>query len=367
MSGELLLVAAAAIAIAYANGQNDVSKGIATLVGSGVTSYRRAIVWGSVWTGVGGIAGAALAGAMLTTFGNGLLTTGATPTLATALAVVLGAAAWVAIASRTGLPVSTTHALVGALVGVAIVAFGTAGIRWGVLGYKIAVPLLVGPFVALAITATLLRFGRRRASADCACLAPGGVAATVPGALAHTFEVPAIVVGSRAECERAHPTAVRITIDHLHWLTSGAASFARGLNDAPKIVALVLSGAALAGDGVALSTWFVVVTAAMVAGSLVGGLRVTRVLAEDVTRMDHREGFIANLTTATLVTLAAVKGMPLSTTHVASGAIIGAGTARRDRIDWRTVRKLAMAWIVTLPLAAALAIGVYVVLQAALP
>jgi PiT family inorganic phosphate transporter len=102
---------------------------------------------------------------------------------------------------------------------------------------------------------------------------------------------------------------------------------------------------------------------AMVAGSLYGGLRVTRTLAERVTKLDHQEGFAANLVTAVLVGLGAWQGLPLSTTHVSTGAIIGAGLNRSRAVEWRTVRSLALAWIVTLPMAGLLAIVVYAVLR----
>jgi PiT family inorganic phosphate transporter len=334
----IILVVIAGAVIAFVNGQNDVGKGIATLVGSGVTNYRRAIVWGAIWTGIGALAGSLIAGAMLTTFGKGLLGAGVTPTFATALAVIFGAAAWVLIATRAGLPVSTTHAIIGALTGVGLVAFGTRGVRWEAIEHKLLVPLLVGPFIALAATAALLRIGRRH------------------GDLA--FALPTLMVASSAACAK-QPSAARVTMDHLHWATSGAASFARGLNDAPKIVALILGGAALTSAGIAPAIWFAIVTVAMVAGSVWGGLRVTRVLAENVTRMDHREGFVANLVTALLVGLGAWQGLPLSTTHVSTGAIIGAGTTRGSAIDWRTVRGMVLAWVVTIPLAAGLAVTAY--------
>jgi PiT family inorganic phosphate transporter len=103
----------------------------------------------------------------------------------------------------------------------------------------------------------------------------------------------------------------------------------------------------------------------MVAGSLVGGLRVTRVLAEKVTRLDHQEGFIANLVTSTLVGAAAFHGLPLSTTHVSSGAILGAGAQKgRGGIDWRTVRGMLLAWLVTVPSAAALGMAIYGIIKA---
>ncbi len=354
--------------IAFANGQNDVSKGIATLVGSGVTNHRRAIVWGALWTGAGGLAAAVLAGAMVATFGKGLLVAGTTATLAAALAMLLGAAVWVMIATRTGLPVSTTHAIVGSLTGVTVIAYGAGAIHWASLERKIVLPLLLTPLVALAATALLLRATRRpgTVAADCACVVPARAAIIADGALCAAARVamvpPRLVLATSAACAAA-PVTARVTINHLHWLTSGATSFARGLNDAPKIVALSLAGAILTGEAITGPTWFVVITAAMVAGSLYGGLRVTRVLAERVTRMDHHEGFVANLVTAVLVGLGAWQGLPLSTTHVSTGAIVGAGTQRAGAIDWRTVRGLLLAWVVTLPCAAALGILLYGLLR----
>src|SRR6058998_50709 len=99
------------LALAYANGTNDVSKAIATLVGSGVTNYRTAIIWGTIWTTVGAAASGVVAGAMLNTFSSGLFQPGVAAPPALAGAVLVGAIAWVLVASRTGLPVSTTHAL----------------------------------------------------------------------------------------------------------------------------------------------------------------------------------------------------------------------------------------------------------------
>ncbi|MBA2484982.1 MAG: inorganic phosphate transporter, partial [Nitrospira sp.] len=112
-SPALLLV----MALAYANGTNDVSKAIATLVGSGVTNYRTAIIWGTAWTVAGAGLSALMADAMLKTFIVGLIQPGIATPPALALAIFIGSMGWVLIASRTGLPVSTTHALTGALVG----------------------------------------------------------------------------------------------------------------------------------------------------------------------------------------------------------------------------------------------------------
>ena len=228
------------------------------------------------------------------------------------------------------------------------------------------IPLLVSPLAAfvlgrLASRALARAFTGGGDAADCVCVgarsAPevawvGGDSAalrTMPG-----FDV-SLAAGDAASCRRAMPAALRLTGDHLHWLSSGAVSFARGLNDAPKIVGLSLATALLAPSFWTLGSksLFVLVSAGIVLGSLAAGRRVTRVLAEDVTPMNHREGLAANLVTATLVGAGAVYGLPMSTTHVSSGGIVGMG-AERGSLDWAKVRQIAAAWVVTLPAAALL-------------
>ncbi len=138
-----LFAFALAFVLAFANGANDVSKAIATLVGSGITDYRSAIAWGTVWTVVGAALAAFVASAMIKTFSHGLIQTGTIIEPDVTLAVLTGAIAWVLFASHTGLPVSTTHALTGAIVGTGFVAFAGEGLIWSAIGRKIALPLLV--------------------------------------------------------------------------------------------------------------------------------------------------------------------------------------------------------------------------------
>ena len=137
--------------LAFANGANDVSKAIATLVGSGVTDYRPAILWGTCWTVVGAGLSGVLATAMVKTFSQGLLASDAAASPALAPAVLTGAVLWVLVASWTGLPVSTTHALIGAIVGAGLVAFGSEGLVWTGIGKKIVLPLLLSPVLALTV------------------------------------------------------------------------------------------------------------------------------------------------------------------------------------------------------------------------
>src|SRR5262249_18057732 len=125
--------------------EHDVSKGVATLAGSGVSDYRRAIQWGTLWTGVGAVASSVSSLAMIETCGAGLLAKHTTPTLTGALATLLGVGAWVGVATRLGLPVSTTHAIVGSVVGVYSFSHGLEGVNWVGLGARVVVPLLLSP------------------------------------------------------------------------------------------------------------------------------------------------------------------------------------------------------------------------------
>lgn len=359
--------------LAYSNGANDISKGVATLVGSGVTSYRRAILWGTAWTALGAIVAAAVGGAMLATFRTGLLAPGVTPSLSAAMAAVAGAVAWILIATRARLPVSTTHALVGSVVGAGLAAYGMTGIAWSGLATKVALPLAVSPVAAVVLVRLTTRglaraLGAPPASADCVCVGAAGASDAnlqwMPSGSAALSAVPALTFtvarGEAAACREAQPAALRLTGDHLHWLSSGAVSFARGLNDAPKIAAFALAAMVLAPGAAPLNAaWlFALITAGIVAGSVIAGRGVTRVLAEGITPLHHRDGLAANLVTAVLVTTGSMWGLPMSTTHVSSGSIMGVG-AERGAVNWSTVRGIVLAWIVTLPAAAILGIAAY--------
>jgi hypothetical protein len=187
LPGGLLLVAA----VAYANGANDVSKAIATLVGSGVADYRRAIAWGTACTVLGALISVRTGAALADTFSKGLLTSVGGVTFAFAVGVIVGTAAWVVLATRLSLPVSTTHALTGAIVGSGAVVFGLHGVRWSALLQKMVLPLLLSPLLGLVIAGVL-------------------------------------IVLLRA-------VAVRGGLHSLHWMSSGATSRRRFLSLVPRL------------------------------------------------------------------------------------------------------------------------------------
>src|SRR5467141_2836625 len=299
-----LLAFAFVFALASANGANDVSKAIATLVGSGVTDYRSAIAWGTVWTVIGAALAAFVASAMIKTFSHGLVQTGTIIEPAVTLGVLTGTMAWVLFASRTGLPVSTTHALTG--------AFAGEGLIWSAIGKKIALPLLLSPFLAFAVSLLIhpaIRALARKWEGACLCVMPASralVAIDPRGGTKTLFQAAHFgspVMAIPPQCDRAGLQGLVVGLNTIHWISSGLASVARGTNDAPKIVAMLLLGSATAAWPSVSSQLaaFGGVAIAMGLGSYFGGLRVTEVLAEKVTKMNHAEGLSANLTTSSLV------------------------------------------------------------------
>ncbi len=267
------------------------------------------------------------------------------------------------LASRTGWPVSTTHAMTGAIVGAAIAAVGLDGVRWSLLLTTVALPLAASPVVSGLLAYVLHRVSAEalaRASRYCVCVenhAPVSVRLRQAVSGITLVDVPPLVLGPAATCDDAATTRVSVT-DAAHWGTSAALSFARGLNDTPKIVGLGV-GAAVTGSWV-----FLAAAAAMGLGSFVYGRRVTATLAERVTGIDRLEGLSASAVSSSLVLLASFVALPVSTTHVSAGAIIGAGLRGGfDAIRWQTVAHLIVAWVITLPVAGTLAAGVSLLLR----
>lgn len=356
---EIVLIALT-LGLSFANGANDVSKGIATLVGSGTSKFRSAVAWGSLWTVAGGLAAAFATQGLVATFsGKGIL---AAPPSGTAFltAVAVGAVAWLVLATATGLPVSTTHALTGALCGAGIAAAGVTGVSWATVARRTLIPLAVSPLLALAVVTLLVPLLApvfRRADGLCVCLERRDVlpqmAADAASVLA-SASLPSVAVIAGADCPSETLVRVR-ALDSVHWLSSGATSFFRGLNDTPKILALGVVAATE--SGVPSVRFYALVACVMGLGSFVAGLRVTETLAKKVTRISPDQGLAANLATSLLVGLASRWALPVSTTHVSTGAILGSG--RWTDVRWKTVRDLLLAWIVTLPVAALLAGAVY--------
>ena len=230
---------------------------------------------------------------------------------------------------------------------------GVHGVIWPALGQKVALPLVASPIMSLALLLVILPLMRpliTRFDRYCVCIEQ--TAAVTPDGITIREPLPAVEVGSVQSCSTA---VARVTaVDTLHWLSAGATSFFRGLNDTPKILALGV--AAALSVGVTRLPLYGFVALAMGVGSVIAGFRVTRTLAEKVTRITPANGFAANVVTSLLVGAASRFALPVSTTHVSSGAIIGVGLRERD-VRWKIVTEMLLAWVVTLPVSALLAAG----------
>lgn len=303
--------------VAFTNGANANFKGVASLYGSGTTTLRRAALWGTATTFAGSVTALFLANELLAKFsGRGIVSDSLAAAPAFLCAVALGAAATSFLATRLGFPVSTTHALVGALAGAGLA--GGADVQLAALGWTFLYPLVVSPVIAAAAGAVvylLLRTLR---------LAPD------------------------------HRTPL---LDALHVLSTGAASFARGLNDTPKMAALLL-----AVPGLEVHWGFVLVAVAIAAGGLLDIDKVAETLGKKVTGMTPGQGFAASLVTAGLVTTASLHSLPVSTTHVSVGSLLGMGAATRQA-HWRKAAEIVLAWFTTVPAGAALAALAYALIS----
>jgi PiT family inorganic phosphate transporter len=360
--------------VAYANGANDNFKGVATLFGSATASYRSAIALATVTTFAGALCSVYLAEALVHAFsGRGLVPDAVAASPDFLLAVAAGAGATVILATLFGLPVSTTHALTGGLAGAGLVAAGPL-LDLAHLGSGFFLPLLLGPALAVLLTIPVYRalhalserLGIRRES--CICV---GAQQFIPvrqlqynaDLKQYTFLAAApagvaLTIGTPQDCVEKYGgrllgAPAQSLVNGLHFLSAGIVSFARGLNDTPKIVALLLIIEALR-----VELGMLAIAIAMAAGGLLNARKVAVTMSRKIARMNEGQALTANLVTGLLVILASRYGLPVSTTHVSVGAIGGIGlangSAARDVIGG-----ILASWVLTLPIAAAVAALTY--------
>ena len=369
----LTVLVIATFFLAYSNGANDNFKGVATLFGSGTTNYKSAITWATISTFAGSITSLFLAETLLKNFsGRGLVPNELDASPQFVLAVGLGAGMTVMLATLTGFPISTTHGLVGALVGAGLTAVGM-NVNFATLGTLFFLPLLASPLLAVGLGVVSYVFARGlRVKLNvqkewCVCVGevvqlvpipqPKGFLALAPVAL------PDISIGPVEQCRQQYKgklfgSSVQRGLDAIHFLSAGSVGFARGLNDTPKIVALLL---VIKTFDVKLG--MLMVAFAMAIGGLLNARKVAITMSKRITPLNPGQGFTANLVTSFLVILASRVGLPVSTTHVSVGSLFGIGliTGEANR---RVVSGILMSWVLTLPIAAILSAIVYTVITA---
>lgn len=344
---------ASGLALAFANGANDNFKGVATVYGAGQLTYRRALGVATAAQLAGSLASVVIAGALVTAFsGKGLVPPALlTPELLASVAG--GAALTVGIATWFGLPISTTHAIVGALVGAGAIAAGAA-LQLGGLATVFLLPLALGPLVALVLAAALARLGSGLGltGRECVCIVEPSLAAA-QGGMALTNTSLRIAIADANECALHRADGLPgIELDRGlrigHLLSASSVGLARGINDTPKILGLMVGASVIHPGWGALA-----VGGAMAIGGLFGARRVADTLAQKITPIDDGHGLAANLATSFLVIGASRLGMPVSTTHVSTGGIFGIGAAG-GTLHRRATVEILLAWIATLPSAALL-------------
>ncbi|MBI2263642.1 MAG: inorganic phosphate transporter [Armatimonadetes bacterium] len=349
-------------ALAWGNGSNDVSKGIATLIGSGLASPRRAVLWGAFWTLIGGLCSLVLAKELVTSFAAVWFPNGTPLAPTVVLCVILGAASWIFLATWRGYPVSTTHAIAGSLCAAGFWVSGSA-IHWTLVNKAVLLPLLASPLLAFAAALFLLPLLRRCLTPwihRCVCLhitqecTPASVSPSGAATQALTAFPIHAANGSASQCAALPAPFLKIGVDTLHWTSSAAVLFARGLNDGPKILAVALLVSAM-NHGQIPWVLLIALSSCMGLGSLWGGRKVTQVLSRKVTHLPELEGLGASLVTATLVLGASHVGLPVSTTHVSTSAIASVGLQRgASAVSWEVLRGITGAWLVTFPASAAI-------------
>jgi PiT family inorganic phosphate transporter len=361
----LVLLFVATCFLAYSNGANDNFKGVASLFGSRTCGYRTAINWTTITTFAGSIMSIFLAQTLLKKFsGKGIVPDHFTGSEYFLLAVAIGAGLTVIIATLTGFPISTTHALTGGIIGCGLVAVGSQ-VNFGALGKGFVLPLLVSPVLAMAVAGALyvIFHGTRVAlglkKEWCVCLGEDErvIAMPQPNSVLALRAVPLpshLTVDEVENCrERYGGNFLGLTsqqvVDAAHFLSAGTVSFARGLNDTPKIVALLLLWKALD-----ISWGFAAIALTMAIGGLLNARKVAETMSKKITVMNHGQGFTANLTTAILVVLASLFGLPVSTTHVSVGSLFGIGVTT-GKANYPMISAIVLSWLVTLPCAAILA------------
>ena len=354
--------------LAYSNGANDNFKGVASLFGSRTTTYRTAISWATVTTFAGSVCSIFLAQLLLAKFsGKGIVPDALVGSKHFLLAVALGAGLTIILATRLGFPVSTTHGLTGAIIGSGLVAVGDQ-VAFGALGKQFFLPLVLSPVLAVVLGALLylgFHFVRVRlgiTKETCICIGAEELVVTAPHAASglhvHRAQVVSLAVDSETNCSERYVgkffgVNCQRAMDAGHFLSAGIVSFARGLNDTPKIAALLLTVHALDIRG-----GLVLVAITMAIGGVLGARRVAETMSHKITAMNHGQGFSANVATGILVILASVYGLPVSTTHVSVGALYGIGVTTHQA-DSRVMSGILLSWLLTLPCAAALSGAAY--------
>ncbi len=396
--------------MAWGIGANDVANAMATSVGSKAITIKQAIIIAAIFE----FAGAVLAGGAVTsTIRKGIIDSESivgNPELLVfgMLASLLAAGCWLLLASRKGWPVSTTHSIVGAVVGFAAVGIGTEAIKWGKVGdivmSWIITPVIAGflaflifqtvhhlilkqkdplekakryvPFymfiTAFVLTLVTIKKGLKHVGLELSDPQAYSYAALsgVIVALIGAFFIAKIKVDKKKEKDFHFYTVERV-FAVLMVITASGLAFAHGSNDVANAVGPVAAIVSTAQTGVVaaksgVQTWILLLGGiGIVIGLATYGVRVIRTVGQKITHLTPSRGFAAELAASTTIVVASGTGMPISTTQTLVGAVLGVGMARGiTAIDLKVVRNIFASWVITIPAGASLSIVFFFILKA---
>jgi PiT family inorganic phosphate transporter len=313
----LVVTVVVALAFDFTNGFHDTANAVATTVSTRALSPRLAVLSAAL----ANFAGVFVTAAVAKTVGKGIIDTGLANTH-TVLAALLGAIVWNLLTWLLGLPSSSSHALIGGLVGAALVQSGEKGVQWHGLAHKVVIPALWAPTVAFAAAFALL-IGIYWAFQW-----------MTPGLANRSFRLGQLASGI--------------------WV-----AFNHGSNDAQKTMGVIALALYSHGsiDTFYIPRWVQIAAGlSIAAGTYAGGWRIMRTLGQRVFQMDPPAGFAAQVTSGAVIFASTKYGYPLSTTHVVSGAVMGAGATKRlSAVRWGVAGNMVAAWVLTIPAAAAVA------------
>ncbi len=325
MDAGLAIAVLLALGFSVTNGLHDASNAIATLVATRAATPLQAILLATVFN----LLGPLLVGAAVADTIGGIVTVSPSVAVEVIGSGLAAATAWNLGTWRLGLPSSSGHALVGGLVGAAVVEGGTSAVNWGGLDGIHPVGVF-GTLIALAVSPVL-------------------------GALAALVVIRAFRRAARRATRRW-----RGRVQGGQWVTSAALSFSHGANDAQKSVGVV--AALLLADGridsLSAPTWVIVAcSAALTAGTALGGWRIIRTVGRRIYRIHPLEGLSSQSSSAGVILGASFLGAPVSTSQVVASSVVGIGVGRQRlrHVNWAIVRQIGLAWLITLPASAALA------------
>jgi inorganic phosphate transporter, PiT family len=317
----LVVTIVVALAFDFTNGFHDTANAVATSVSTRALSPRLAVLIASV----ANLGGAFVTTAVAKTVGKGIIDSGLANSK-TVLAAVAGAIVWNLLTWWFGLPSSSSHALIGGLIGAALVQSGEKGVEWHGVAHKVIIPALWAPTIAFVAAFGLL------------LLIYWVFQWMTPGLANRSFRLGQLVSGT--------------------WV-----AFTHGANDAQKTMGVIALALYAHGsiDTFYIPTWVKIAAGVSIgAGTYAGGWRIMRTLGQRVFKMDPPAGFAAQATAGAVIYASTKYGYPLSTTHVVSGAVMGAGATKRlSAVRWGVAGNIVVAWVLTIPAAALVAAAVW--------